>query len=138
MKFTMEKVHVDRLQKLRKELNSWNSSAQSAVHFNMESWFFEDHDCGTVCCAIGFAARNIPEFQDAGFSLTEGDYSLPRFVDGDEEYTNWRAVAEFFGINDFVAQMLFDPDSYETRDYEVSPSTVAARIGEFLGSVTVE
>lgn len=74
------------------------------------------HECGTVCCAIGWAG-NDPIFNSLGFGLVAGgSFSFevyPEYKTESSLHNGWVAVREFFGITQSTALDLFSSGSYK-------------------------
>lgn len=111
--------------------------------FNMDIW----NVCQTAGCAIGHAAID-PWFKRRGLSLgptddSIGNYGLPnswleRFF-GKVLYSptydsniGFFAVAEFFGIEYFEAELMFNNTNYKSNP---QAKTVAKRIRRFVEKV---
>lgn len=84
-------------------------------------------ECGTVCCAVGWACLD-PKFNAEG--LTWDDWKdSPEF--GSD--TSWDAVELFFGIRYAVAETMFSDESYAV---DATPQDVIERIREVIESNT--
>ena len=69
----------------------------------MSGWD-EVHNCGSVCCAIGW----LPAFDKTGSVVwdTEGkDIELKGFP----EYCYYHVAEHYFGLNDIDAEIIFSP-----------------------------
>lgn len=82
-----------------------------------------EHNCHTTACAIGWACT-IPEFQDAGLVLDDGE----PFFDG---HWDTQAAANFFDIEYLEASHLFYSSAYRGNN-RTRPSTVAKRIRKLV------
>ena len=96
-----------------------------AKKFDLAIWIDRDRDnygkgtCGTVACAIGWAAQD-PWFKRRGLRLNE--YDLPK-VRGFDNTPTWDAISAFFDIDVYEVQYLFLSAHYvhydKTTKYEV-------------------
>lgn len=81
--------------------------------FNLSYWGVENNrDCGYSACACGHAGLD-PRFIEQGLTMKDNTMYYKNFED-------WRAVREFFGINERVSELLFmkhsgTDDSYDTE-----------------------
>lgn len=91
----------------------------------------EELQCGTVCCAVGWACSYKP-FNKAGLYYSEGSPNYKCEVTS-TNLTGWRAVEAFFGINNDTAVYLFSDYYYSTRD-NTTPHQVVDRIKALLQS----
>ena len=75
-------------------------------NLDLSSWTFEDPkdksqqhliDCGTTCCAVGWACSH-PPFIDEGLHWSYEYDHTPTYL----EHSTWDAVEAFFGINEAV------------------------------------
>lgn len=129
---------LDRIDPKRFALEHWVSSGSCVPSLDDD----EQPSCGTVCCAVGYAAM-LPEFKAEGFSLaSEDDHAFPTYVVDrpgffPAYYDGYRAVAKFFEITGEDAEMLFW-DWWRYRLKKTKPSEVAARIREFVAASTKE
>ena len=93
MQLLMQAVHESVLVgKSKFDLSEW---AQGEVSENTSP-----NECGTVCCAIGFAMQHKP-FNDQGLGIVytfdhdmDANVSSPKYL----RSTNWDAVRIFFGL----------------------------------------
>jgi hypothetical protein len=109
-------------------LAEYHEHQVSPEQFSLRNW---QDPCGTVACAIGHACR-IPEFAEAGLRLVpygNAGYFMPAYG----EWSDWYAVAEFFGIDHDDAEYLFGAWHYD-EGVATRPDEVAARIREFVCS----
>jgi hypothetical protein len=91
--------------------------------FDMKEWITFT-ECGFAGCAIGWTPKAIP---GEGFILKHhmADEYYP-YYNGKER---WRAVEEFFELEELEAEHLFMNSKYEESP---TPNEVAARIREFV------
>lgn len=101
-------------------LNSWVASGGSNV-LNVDKQSLID--CGTVCCAVGWACSH-PPFIEQGLHWDESDY--PTY----EESNSWSAVEAFFDIPEEVAIYLFLDASYNIAN--IKPQDVIDRINDII------
>ena len=114
----------------------------SPTEFTMGSWG-EEHDCGTVACAFGWATQ-IPQLQSEGLSCERhenliGIVNWTPVFNGERGY---KAAMAFFELTREQASYLFEACCYATRvatgTYRmkefVSPKDVATRIRTFVFS----
>ena len=98
-------MNVERLKELTKLL-----STIPETNFDLDAWSGGENligveqqnliECGTVCCAVGWACSH-PPFIEQG--LHWGKYDYPTY----EEYSSWNAVVAFFDIPREIAEYLF-------------------------------
>ena len=102
-------------------------------NLDLSTWAFEDPrdksqqqlvDCGTTCCAVGWACSH-PPFIDEGLHWSHKSEPMPAYL----KHSSWNAVEAFFEINNAVATWLFDVDSYPS---EYSIQNVRQRIEEII------
>ena len=102
-------------------------------NLDLNTWAFENIedrsqqqliDCGTTCCAVGWACSH-PPFIDAGLHWSHKREPMPAYL----EHSSWDAVKAFFEINNVVATWLFSEYSYPS---EYSIEDVRKRIGDLL------
>lgn len=128
-------MNRERLEHLIEVLSEVEDSA-----FNIGTW---SNECGTVCCALGWAASD-EEFIAQGLFLKEDKKRklMQPFFHAQHGYY---AASKFFEITLFQAMNLFSPDSYEDEAENlnlldkgrfnpslVKPHHVIARIKELL------
>jgi hypothetical protein len=90
--------------------------------------------CGTTCCALGWACLD-PHFQEEGLYIRT-DADVPTF----EDEVGCKAAATFFDISFDQATRVFIPESYEPffeelnlkRPEDIQPKHVIDRINELL------
>lgn len=125
----MNTVRLRQLIKLLKTIPDTN--------FSLDYWRSEDASkksigeelqCGTVCCAVGWACSYKP-FNKAGLHYFEGSPRYKCEVTA-TNLTNWTAVETFFGLNNDTAVYLFSDYYYSTRN-KTTPQQVVDRI-EYL------
>ena len=131
--------HLDSVPPDRFWLGTWFANRMPTDReIDNEELLYEDEefqrtDCGTVACAIGHACR-IPEFNALGF---KSNGLSPRYAPptakktGSWNYSDWRAVHEFFGLGDQEAYTLFLDNRYPTGGH-TTPAQVAERIRAFV------
>lgn len=101
-------------------LSNWVASGGSNVlNIDKQSLI----DCGTVCCAVGWACSH-PPFIEQGLHWDESDY--PAYG----ESSSWSAVEAFFDIPTEIAGYLFIEGSYHTDD--ATPQDVIDRINDTI------
>lgn len=109
-------------------------------NFNLELWIdnFQNEktdisnlsikqkiNCGTVCCAIGWACSHKP-FIKQGFVLEmDGRHGWPVY----KNETGWEAIEKFFKIPTEVAHYLFSDYSYKKAP---KPQKVINRIQKIM------
>lgn len=81
-------------------------------------------ECGTVCCAVGWACSH-PPFNEQGLQFN-WNY-LPSY----KNKTSWSAVTKFFEIPDAVADYLFLSSLYQSEDGN-NPQAVIERIRDIV------
>jgi len=135
-----------RLRKLASVLENYATEKKKLVvpldRFDMDHWFRHDYTepkqrgCGTAACAVGFAMLH-PWFQKQGLVPTN-DVTLEPSADDaclnaapKFEGTIYRAIEDFFDIDEEAKRHLFMPGSYEGL-WVVRPLTVARRIREYV------
>lgn len=124
LKTLMKQVHESVLAgKAKFDLSEW---AQGKVSENTPP-----NECGTVCCAVGFAMQHKP-FNDQGFGVdhtydydSEKTVSIPKYLDD----TNWNAVENFFGLTYKEAQYCFSDFYYPENP---TPLDVSNHIQDIL------
>ena len=93
---------------------------------DMRRWI---NECGTVCCALGWAAQHEPfvkqGLQIKGKDETLGLFGVPAYL----YLTGYQAAMMFFRIDLPTAEYLFSPDAYFDSP---SPKEVAERIREVV------
>jgi hypothetical protein len=67
-------------------------------HFNIREWA-EQTDCGTTCCAAGFAGLDS-WFRRRGFKLTKPKHIGGLGNIGFKGNVGWEALHEFFGLGE--------------------------------------
>jgi hypothetical protein len=108
-------------------------------HFHLEDWAGSNEfpfkvgalkliNCGTVGCAVGFGTL-IPSFKKAGLHLEKSADWSDRAAIVFDGHRGWRAVEEFFGLDDGDSLHLFSASRYPTG---AGPLDVAERIESFL------
>jgi len=103
-------------------------------NLDLSTWaFFEDIedrsqqqliDCGTTCCAVGWACSH-PPFMSQGLRWSGTLVPSPTYL----KHSSWDAVEAFFEINNAVAIWLFSESSYPS---EYSIQDVRQRIKEII------
>ena len=83
-------------------------------------------DCGTVACALGYAATCIPEFQRAGLTVEPRDNGWPLYDKNGNYEIGYEAGEVFFNLNGDESKELFDPFYY--REGHKGPRSVARKI----------
>lgn len=132
----MKKFHINRLLKLADHLETVSKRV-----FNLQSW--KQSNCQTTACAVGCACE-IPSFRKAGLKLVFDYYEEGACDDGNGNDCNikyfrpvfgdlvsWDAVEEFFGLNLYEAEYLFQSKNYATET-NTTPKQVAKRIRELV------
>jgi len=119
-------MRADRLLKLAQFLKTVNPN-----NFDMRRWI-KDPNCGTACCAMGWAG-SIPEFRLDGLmsGWFKGDDELFYRSPEGPIYDGWEVPDKFFEISGEESRYLFDENRYSMG---VSPNTVASRIESFVNS----
>lgn len=110
MRVLMQQVHESVLAgKAKFDLSEW---AQGIIFESTPP-----NECGTVCCAIGFAMQHKP-FNDQGLGVdytqdydSEQTISIPTYLDD----KNWKAVENFFGLTNKEAQYCFSDSHYPEK-----------------------
>ena len=124
MQLLMQQVHESVLAgKAKFDLSEW---AQGEVSENTSP-----NDCGTVCCAVGFAMQHKP-FNDQGLGIMcTFDYDLGTIVSIPEylEDINWGAVENFFGLTNLQAKYCFHDSRYSENS---TPLDVSNHIQDIL------
>lgn len=91
-------------------------------------------ECQTAGCAVGWAT-SMPEFNKQNFYLQQKSFSgtvEPFYRDSaGEDHQDFRAIEQFFGLDEDSAEMLFTPNFY-TKKGERDPKAVAKRIHRLL------
>lgn len=119
-------MNVDRLTRLAALLDRVQAEGRG---FDM-AWWKHRGDCGTVACAVGWAASD-PEFQAEGLRLVgDEDDSIPQFCG----WTGFEAAALFFECGMHNAEGVFSPGGYEKPYEEITPADVAARVRKLLAT----
>ena len=124
MQLLMQQVHESVLAgKAKFDLSEW---AQGEVSENTSP-----NECGTVCCAVGFAMQHKP-FNDQGLGVVytfdcdmDANVSSPKYLAD----SNWNAVAKFFGLTNLQAKYCFC-DSYYPEN--PTPLDVSNHIQDIL------
>ena len=102
-------------------------------NLDLSAWAFVDIgdrsqqqliDCGTTCCAVGWACSH-PPFIHEGLHWSHQREPMPVYL----EHSSWDAVEAFFEVNNAVATWLFDVDSYPS---EYSIQDVRQRIKKII------
>lgn len=128
-------MNIKRLKQLAKLLKTIPDS-----NFNLDYWRSEDVSkksiseelqCGTVCCAVGWACSYKP-FNKAGLYYSEGSPNYKCEVTS-TNLTDWDAVETFFGLNRDTVVYLFSDYYYSTRN-KTTPQQVVDRIEGLLES----
>ena len=123
-------MNVERLKELTKllstipetnfDLSAWvGSGGSNILNIDKQSLI----DCGTVCCAVGWACSH-PPFVKQGLHWDSCDY--PAYQDS----SAWDAVEAFFEIPLEVAEYLFLMDSYNIAN--IRPQDVIDRINDII------
>jgi hypothetical protein len=138
-------VSNQRLLKVARILDSVPEEKFDLRHWKRSPFPWEP-ECGTVACAVGWAASD-PGFKRAGLSVSmdrygAGEIWFRKHLEGLQEnllgknaFLNWEAVTEFFGISRDEAFGLFSHASYvedEDEDTLVGPKRVATKIRKFV------
>ena len=124
MQLLMQAVHESVLaSKSKFDLSEW---AQGEVSENTPP-----NECGTVCCAVGFAMQHKP-FNDQGLSIdtvfdydTGANVSIPKYL----ERSSWNAVENFFGLTLLQAKYCFHGSWYQENP---TPLDVSEHIQHIL------
>ena len=124
MQVLLQQVHESVLAgKSKFDLSEW---AQGEVSENTSP-----NECGTVCCAVGFAMQHKP-FNDAGLGVEytldsdpDSIISIPKYL----EDTNWDAVENFFGLTTLQAKWCFHDSWYQENP---TPLDVSNHIQDIL------
>lgn len=102
------------------DLAAWiDSGGSNILNIDKQSLI----DCGTVCCAVGWACSH-PPFIKQGLHWDESDY--PAYG----ESSSWSAVEAFFDIPEEVAIYLFINASYNIAN--IKPQDVIDRINDII------
>lgn len=101
-------------------------------NFSLKVW-----RCGTAGCAIGHAAshpwfieRGLTMSDNHGISSTHGNYIQPEFNNGEDVFTDFTAVSEFFDISYDDACFLFGGNYYSQKN--VTKQDVIDRIQKYV------
>ena len=129
MQLLMQAVHESVLaSKSKFDLSEW---AQGEVSENTPP-----NECGTVCCAVGFAMQHKP-FNDQGFGVKyifdydiDANVSIPAYL----EDTNWNAVENFFGLTPRESKYCFHDSRYQENP---TPLDVSEHIQHILDGKTI-
>lgn len=99
------------------------------THLDMHVWREEQEDCGTVCCALGWAALE-PEFVDQGLTLKQSrdNFYYPVY---NKVIVGSFAGECFFHISYRQSQHIFIPNSY-AREEPITTEDVIKHIEEVL------
>lgn len=128
---------ADRLDALRADafnIRYWvHGESGPRDHLDLEE--DDQPHCGTVCCAVGYAAM-LPEFKAEGLGL-EWSADDRRFEPTFAGRMGWGAVIAFFGIPGDVAAELFTWHRY-AESISVTADVVAARIRAHVAANTKE
>ena len=116
-------MNVNRLMRLAALLDQIQVDGRQ---FAMDTWGYQN-DCGTVTCAMGWAAQD-PTFQAEGLSSYAPKYFEPVFDNKD----GIEAAAAFFGLHCSEAGNLFFPEEYPGPEHAITPSDVAKRVRRLL------
>jgi len=121
-------MNVERLRELTKLL-----STIPETNFNLDKWGRSGSlegveqqyliECGTVCCAVGWACSH-PPFIEQGLHWNTCDYPAYR------NFHSWGAVEAFFDIPEEVATYLFFAGSYSICN--TRPQDVIERINDII------
>lgn len=100
--------------------------------FDMDHWTpaeAERYDCGTACCALGWAAQD-PQFNDEGLSI------VGCWIEYNDAH-DMKAGMWFFELNYEKASHIFLPSRYVNTS--VTPQDVISHIDDVLeGKITLE
>jgi hypothetical protein len=92
--------------------------------------------CGTIACAAGWLAIDS-EMQAQG--LTSGYGGEPRYSEGSEYISSFEALARFFDILEFDAELLFSPrnilEDSELTDKQVWLHRAKAFLAGYEGEI---
>lgn len=142
-------MNVEALQRL---IHILENVEKQGLPFNINSWWdihpsgFSigqdlEKPCGTAACAIGWAACD-PWFKEQGLSIRAEALSksgnpkwlVPHF----QGARGFEAAAKLFGIEVYVAQVLFDPHEYfPDEDVGTTPRDVIDRINHLIRTGSV-
>ena len=139
------------LERLQHQIDILRGVADTAKLFDMGQWLdVNTHGCGMAACAFGYACLD-PAFQAEGLRLEFAPRDRP--VDGERiitianvtdfkkirripgcfdpvfgGYSSFEAAAEFYDITLNAALYLFDPDTYDIRESNITPEDVIERV----------
>lgn len=121
-------MNVERLRELTNLLTTIPET-----NFDLDAWSGGENligveqqnliECGTVCCAVGWACSH-PPFIEQGLHWDKCD--CPAYG----ESSSWSAVAAFFDIPREIAEYLFLMDSYNIAN--IKPQDVIERINDII------
>lgn len=101
--------------------------------FNIQVFVSTENECGTVACAMGWAAM-YPPFVELGFRVARLEkFSTIELWDNEVKWRRYgfEAVQVFFGLEPYEAAWLFHGKTYNENE-EVELSEVQERVREFL------
>lgn len=119
-------MNTDRLLKLADFLEN----SVPPERFDMEEWGsqgFCKTDCKTAGCAAGWAGIL---FENEGFYLKYSELNYPYPCFG--KLRGFDAIEEFFGLDSYNAEEIFDITAYAKYNYEPLTKVVAERIREVI------
>ena len=143
-------MNVRRLNILRTALFAWKAQGDAARPLDMSHWTHEVRlvrrvsslryaavlECGSACCALGFAASEVPEFQAEGLWLRSVDdkHGTPVFTDPVTriDYAGFEAAQHFFGLPPSIAGDIFSAESYPSHPERITLDDVISRVGACL------
>lgn len=99
------KQTIERLQQVVRVLEELPKNAM----FDL-AVFVDETKCGTVACAVGWAAQDT-WFKRRGFNLKQ--FTRTSFVPVFRDMEDWDAVETFFGLDDSDSAFLFCEQFYE-------------------------
>lgn len=114
---------LGRLKQLRDDLVALSAMEKKPIRFNMGRWYDDRRICGTTACAVGYCSMQGWAKKE-GLSLVEGVHinDFPLMVPSYDGKTGFRAVAEFFEIDEGDTYYLFNDGDYEEdEDGDVDP-----------------
>ena len=129
----------ERLKEMQVLMQKVHESVQAGkAKFDLSEWAYggisentPPDECGTVCCAVGFAMQHKP-FNDQGFGVEntyayemDANISIPKYL----EDKNWNAVENFFGLTELQAKYCFHDSWYQENP---TPLGVSNHIQDIL------
>lgn len=105
----------------RFNMNFWATGTEGKVHLS----------CGAAACALGWEASQ-PRARRAGLRLVfweQRNYLVACCTDQDgKDLFEYKAAAHYYGITQYEAMHIFDPDTYNCKGADVKKSAVIKRL----------